>query len=145
MKPRLSSDRGAPAPSPRLPESATHERLKFIVDHRRQKNPRAPVDYAPRSTRWISWEPVLSKPSLPERLAYSFDNSLARCPVVIIAYLALLSIGLIVVLVLAASYAVWKNMADQRGDSKPLVAQAIRCRSTSDVRIRPSIAASGMA
>ena len=40
----------------------------------------------------------MSKPSLRERLAYSFDNSLARGPVVIIAYLALLSIGLIVVL-----------------------------------------------
>ncbi len=40
----------------------------------------------------------MSKPSLRERLAYSFDNSLARGPVVIIAYLALLSVGLIVVL-----------------------------------------------
>ena len=40
----------------------------------------------------------MSQPSLRERLAYSFDNSLARGPVVIIAYLALLSIGLIVVL-----------------------------------------------
>ncbi len=40
----------------------------------------------------------MSKPNLRERLAYSFDNSLARGPVVIIAYLALLSVGLIVVL-----------------------------------------------
>ena len=40
----------------------------------------------------------MSKPSLRERLAYSFDNSLARGPVVIIAYLALLSIGLIIAL-----------------------------------------------
>ena len=40
----------------------------------------------------------MSKPNLRERLAYSFDNSLARGPVVIIAYLALLSIALIVVL-----------------------------------------------
>lgn len=40
----------------------------------------------------------MSQPSLRERLAYSFDNSLARGPVVIIAYLALLSVALIVVL-----------------------------------------------
>ncbi|MEO7795243.1 MAG: potassium transporter TrkA [Thermoanaerobaculia bacterium] len=40
----------------------------------------------------------MSKPNLRERLAYAFDNSLARGPVVIIAYLALLSIALIVVL-----------------------------------------------
>lgn len=40
----------------------------------------------------------MSKPSLRERIAYAFDNSLARGPVVIIAYLALLSIALIVVL-----------------------------------------------
>ena len=40
----------------------------------------------------------MSKPSLRERLAYAFDNSLARGPIVIIAYLALLSIALIVVL-----------------------------------------------
>jgi|JI10StandDraft_1071094.scaffolds.fasta_scaffold206563_2 voltage-gated potassium channel Kch len=40
----------------------------------------------------------MSKPNLRERLAYSFDNSLARGPVVIIAYLALLSVALIVVL-----------------------------------------------
>ena len=33
----------------------------------------------------------MSKPSLRERLAYSFDNSLARGPVVLIGWLALLS------------------------------------------------------
>jgi voltage-gated potassium channel Kch len=38
----------------------------------------------------------MRQPSLRERLAYAFDNSLARGPVVIIAYLALLSIALIV-------------------------------------------------
>lgn len=40
----------------------------------------------------------MTRPSLRERLAYAFDNSLARGPVVIIAYLALLSLALIVVL-----------------------------------------------
>ncbi|MEO8195789.1 MAG: potassium transporter TrkA [Thermoanaerobaculia bacterium] len=37
------------------------------------------------------------KPSMRERLAYAFDNSLSRGPVVLIAWLALLSLGLIVV------------------------------------------------
>lgn len=40
----------------------------------------------------------MNRPSLRERLAYSFDNSLSRGPVVIIAYLALLSLAIIVVL-----------------------------------------------
>ena len=59
----------------------------------------------------------MSKPSLRERLAYSFDNSLARGPVVIIAYLALLSIGLIVVL----ATLVWATgvAPEADGGSKP--------------------------
>ena len=40
----------------------------------------------------------MTKPKLRERLAYAFDNSLARGPVVLIAWLALLSLALIVVL-----------------------------------------------
>ncbi|MEO8274775.1 MAG: potassium transporter TrkA [Thermoanaerobaculia bacterium] len=40
----------------------------------------------------------MKKPGLRERLAYAFDNSLARGPVVLIAYLALLSVALIVIL-----------------------------------------------